>query len=64
MIFLHYVFPLIFVISIMLVGLASCNKVAHTMAKTTLNFEEILVWLEDCPLDVLPLVLMDKSLIE
>lgn len=42
----------------------ACNKVDLTMAKISLNFEETLVWLEECPPDVLPLVLMDKSLIE
>lgn len=42
----------------------SCNKVAHTMAKNSLTFEEDLIWLEECPQNVSTLVLEDKGNLE
>ncbi|XP_056685539.1 uncharacterized protein [Spinacia oleracea] len=42
----------------------SCNSVAHSMAQAALHFEETLVWMEDCPPVVTPLVLADKILCE
>lgn len=38
----------------------SCNSVAHLIAKSSLYFEEELLWLEDYPPDILPLVIADK----
>lgn len=38
--------------------------VAHSMAKASLLYEEELVWMEECPADVLPLVLADKAFME
>lgn len=42
----------------------SCNKVAHSMAKASLTYEEDLVWMEECPIDVIPLVIADKTHLE
>lgn len=42
----------------------SCNVVAHSMAKNSLLYEEVLVFMEDCPSNILPLVLADKANIE
>ncbi|XP_056698357.1 uncharacterized protein [Spinacia oleracea] len=42
----------------------TCNKVAHAMAKVSLLFEEVLVWMEDCPSDICSLVMLYKALIE
>lgn len=39
----------------------SCNKVAHSIAKSSLPLDEALVWMEDHPTDVLPLVVADKA---
>lgn len=41
-------------------AIRSCNRVAHSIAKSSLTLEEVVVWMEDHPLDVLPLVLADK----
>lgn len=39
----------------------TCNKVPHSMAKASLDFEEDLVWMEECPPYVLPFVQKDKA---
>lgn len=41
-----------------------CNKAAHAIAKASLNFEEVLVWMDECPPEILPVVLEDKAMIE
>lgn len=41
----------------------SYNKVAHSMAQLSLSYEEMRVWLEDHPPELLSLVLADKVLI-
>lgn len=41
----------------------SCNKVAHSMAQLSLSYEEMRVWMEDHPPELLSLVLADKVLI-
>lgn len=41
----------------------NCNKVAHSLDKASLHFEEVKVWMEDSPPEVLPHVLHDKALI-
>lgn len=40
----------------------SCNNVAHTIAATSLTFEDVVVWLEECPDFVSHLVQTDKGL--
>lgn len=45
-------------------ALRICNNVANAMVKASLHFEEVLVWMEECPTDISPLVMMDKALIE
>lgn len=43
----------------------SCNRVAHSIVKSSLLLDDIAIWMEDLPPDVLPLVITDKvSLIE
>ncbi|KAL2897794.1 Zona pellucida sperm-binding protein 1 [Bienertia sinuspersici] len=41
-------------------NLRACNSCAHSLAKVALNLEEVLVWMEDCPADIFPLVMVDK----
>lgn len=38
--------------------------VARSLAKTSLLFEDVLVWMDDCPIDTSLLSLYDKALIE
>ncbi|KAL2896674.1 Dynein beta chain flagellar outer arm [Bienertia sinuspersici] len=37
----------------------SCNKCAHSLAKLALDYDEVLVWMEESPEAVTPLVLAD-----
>ena len=39
----------------------SCNSVANALAKRAKVGPDLLVWLEDCPEDITPLVLGDAS---
>lgn len=41
----------------------TCNTVAHSMAQLSLSFEEMRVWMEDHPPELLSLVSADKALI-
>lgn len=41
-----------------------CKRAAHAIAKASLTFVETLVWMDECPPDVIPIVLEDKALIE
>ncbi|KNA15390.1 hypothetical protein SOVF_098710 [Spinacia oleracea] len=41
-----------------------CNSVAHSIAKLSLSFNEVKVWLEECPPEVLASVIRDKLAIE
>lgn len=38
-----------------------CNMVAHSMAKLSLSFQEVKVWMEDYPQEIAPSVLLDKD---
>ncbi|XP_056692267.1 uncharacterized protein [Spinacia oleracea] len=42
----------------------NCNKVAHSIANISLTMEEVKVWMEECPTETLPFVLVDKAMIE
>ena len=39
----------------------NCNQVAHAMANFALSFEKELVWLEECPQNILHFVVVDRS---
>lgn len=39
----------------------SCNSVVHSIAKSSFSLTEEMVWMEDHPMDVLPLVIADKA---
>lgn len=41
----------------------SCNKVAQTITNASICFVDDLVWMEECPYDVLSLVIQDKAFI-
>lgn len=41
-----------------------CNNVAHNLAKKGIHLDDTVVWLENCHVDVLSLVLKDKAFLE
>lgn len=41
----------------------SCNKVAHSIAQTSLTLGEVKVWMEDHPIEATLLVAFDKAFI-
>lgn len=42
----------------------SCNRLAHAIAKVSTAFEEVLIWLDECPPEFVHFVIEDKVSIE